>query len=261
MAVAALKLRLPKCPPGRADTDVKRWYRTTVETLKANRLFHILRLCGIELKDMDNKEFSDIALVSQALYDCLSSDGERRRLREELGSDADNACAQLFTLAQSGVRDSDLQEKKKRDKLKAALNVQFAESSVEGTARKLLDRWESLSIKCATHMDDAALCLALSDAVPEVLREPWRVHLTRVKLANPTKAAEYDNYPSVLASELDLFFKDRRDRAADLLGRKVLPAELKSKPEPDGLNQLSSDASKRACVLEAEADAEAIWAG
>ena len=64
---ASLKLKLPRCPPGRADTDVKRWYRTTVETLKANRLFHILRLCGIELKDMDNKEFSDNAVVKMTI--------------------------------------------------------------------------------------------------------------------------------------------------------------------------------------------------
>ena len=90
VAGAALKFRLPPFPPGRAETDVKRWYKGTIAALNAHRLAHVLRKCAKELADMTDKEFSDNQLVCQALYDCLSSDGERRRLREQLGSDAEH---------------------------------------------------------------------------------------------------------------------------------------------------------------------------
>ena len=92
------KFRLPTFPPGRADTDVKAWYRATVGMMKQHRLAHILRTCEKDLNSMNDKEFSNNALVSQALYDCLSSNGQRRRLREKLGGDAEDACAALFEL-------------------------------------------------------------------------------------------------------------------------------------------------------------------
>ena len=227
--VAASKLRLPHFPPGREATEVKRWFKEAITAIKAHRYAHVLRLVTKDLAEMSDKEFSDNALVTQAVYDCLSSEGERRRLREELKGDADHCIAAMSALARSGVRDSDLSESLHREQLQSALKVQFRESTEPGTAKRLLERWERQSLRCAKddRLDDAKLCKALKDALPFVLREPWRTHLIEAKRANPSKATEYECRPAVLASELDKFFKSRRDSETDLLGRTVLPASLR----------------------------------
>ena len=65
---AAPKLRLPPFPPGREATEVKRWFMNVIAAINTHRYAHVLRLVTKDIKDMTDKEFSDNALLTQAVY-------------------------------------------------------------------------------------------------------------------------------------------------------------------------------------------------
>ena len=118
---ASLKFKLPHFPPGREELEVKQWFKDAIAAINKHRFAHVLRLVAKDQKDMTDKEYSDNAMLTQAVYDCLSSEGERRRLRSELGSDAEHSVAAISALAQAGVKDSDLSEALHREELRKAM--------------------------------------------------------------------------------------------------------------------------------------------